>query len=161
MKKHILFFLFLLFSVSVFAQKDRDPGTYNYEIQFLRTGVEGTELFKIFTYCKKEKDCFDFAKVDAIKAIIFKGIPGSGLQRPMIPEAGAEDKYRDYFIEFFKPGGKYLNFVAISNDGSISEDDRFKVGKNLKIGIIISVQKANLRRELEAAGIVKPLSAGF
>jgi hypothetical protein len=161
MKKHILFLSFLLFSVFAFSQKDRDPGTYNYEIQFLRTGVEGTELFKIFTYCKKEKDCFDFAKVDAIKAILFKGIPGSGLQRPMIPEAGAEDKYRDYFIEFFKPGGKYLNFVAISNDGSISEDDRFKVGKNLKIGIIISVQKANLRRELEAAGIVKPLSSGF
>ena len=138
-----------------------DPANYNYEVQFLRTGLEGTELFKVYTYCKKEKDCFEFAKMDAVKALIFKGIPGSGMQRPMVNEVGAEDKYRDYFKEFFKEGGKYLNYVAIGNDGSISDEDRMKVGKKLKIGVIISVQKANLRKELEAAGIVKKLDSGF
>ena len=66
-----------------------------------------------------------------------------------------------FFTEFFKEGGKYLNYVAISNDGSISDEDRLKVGKKLKIGVILSVQKANLRRELEAAGIVKKLNSGF
>jgi len=143
------------------AQKGRDPGTYNYEVQFLKTGLEGTELFKVFTYCKKENDCFEYAKIDALKAILFKGIPGSGLQRPLVSDPGAEDKFRDYFKSFFSEGGKYLNFVAISNDGSIEDDDRLKVGKQLKIGVVVSVQKANLRRELEAVGIVKKLSDGF
>lgn len=161
MKQYFLFFVSLLLLQGLSAQKERDPGTYNYEVQFIKTGLEGTELFKVFTYCKKEKDCFEYAKIDALKAILFKGIPGSGLQRPLVPDPGAEDKYRDYFTNFFDDGGKYLNFVAISNDGSIEDGDRLKVGKQLKIGVVVSVQKANLRRELEAAGIVKKLSDGF
>ena len=158
-----VFFLFLSFCILQVgnAQKERDPGTYNYEVQFIKTGLEGTELFKVFTYCKKEKDCFEYAKIDALKAILFKGIPGSGLQRPLVADPGAEDKFRDYFKTFFSEGGKYLNFVAISNDGSIEDDDRLKVGKQLKIGVVVSVQKANLRRELESAWIVKKLSDGF
>ena len=160
MKKVFLSHLFfVIFCFSLHAQSD--PNGYNYEVQFLRTGVQGTELFKVYTYCKKEKDCFEEAKAAAIKAILFKGIPGSGYVRPMISEVGAEDKFRDYFKEFFKEGGKYLNYVSISNDGSISEDDRMKVGKKLKIGVIILVQKANLLREMESAGIVQKLNAGF
>jgi len=160
MKKIALFLIVVLFTTTrTIAQSD--PANYNYEVQFLRTGLEGTELFKVYSYCKKEKDCFEYAKMDAVKAIIFKGIPGSGMQRPMVTEVGAEDKYRDYFKEFFKEGGKYLNYVSISNDGSISDEDRMKVGKKLKIGVIVSVQKANLRKELEAAGIAKKLDAGF
>jgi hypothetical protein len=160
MKKSLIILSLLLFTMHE-SNAQSDPANYNYEIQFLRTGVEGTELFKVYTYCKKEKDCFEYAKMDAVKAIMFKGIPGSGMQRPMITEVGAEDKFRDFFKEFFKEGGKYLNYVAISNDGSISDEDRVKVGKKLKIGVILSVQKANLRRELEAAGIVQKLNSMF
>jgi hypothetical protein len=160
--KSVLVLFFSLFVLNnLQAQKDRDPASYNYEVQFIKTGLEGTELFKVYSYCKKEKDCFEYAKVNALKAILFKGIPGSGLQRPLVSDPGAEDKFRDYFKAFFSEGGKYLNFVAISNDGSIEDDDRLKVGKQLKIGVVVSVQKANLRRELEAAGIIKKLSDGF
>jgi hypothetical protein len=134
---------------------------YDYEVQFIRTGVEGTELFKVFAYGNNENECIERAKLDAVKALLFKGVPGSGLQRPMVTEVGAEEKYRDYFNTFFREGGKYLNYVAISNDGSIDDKDRFRVGKRLKIGVIVSVQKANLRRELEAANIVKKLDSGF
>jgi hypothetical protein len=160
MKKYLVFItLILLNSLQLYAQNK--PDDYNYEVQYLRTGLQGTELFKVYTYCKNEVDCFEFAKVDAVKAILFKGIPGSGIVGPMVREVGAEDKYRDYFKEFFKKGGKYLNFVSISNDGSIAEEDRLRVGKKLKIGVIILVQKENLRIEMESAGIVKRLDAGF
>ncbi|MFN7274136.1 MAG: hypothetical protein ACK5VF_03515, partial [Bacteroidota bacterium] len=94
---------------------------------------------------------------------MFKGIPGSGMQRPMISENGAEEKYRDYFNDFFRSGGRYLNFVALSTDGSIDSRDRIKVknGKLLKIGIVVSVQKDNLRKQLEDDKIIKSLSSGF
>jgi len=161
MKKYVFILIFTVgFQQFAFSQGN-NPTNYNYEIQFLKTGLQGTELFKVYSYCKKEKDCIENAKVDAVKAILFKGIPGSGITAPMVNEVGAEEKYSDYFKEFLKPGGKYLNYVSISNDGSINENDRFKVGKQLKIGVIVSVQKANLRKELEAAGIVKKLDNGF
>jgi hypothetical protein len=144
--------LLLLASSLSFAQNYRD---FNYEVQFLRTGLQGTELFKVFAYGRNEKQCFDNAKMDAIKAILFKGVPGSGLQKPMITELSEMDQHKDYFKAFFKDNGPYLNYVSISNDGSI------KVGNKLKIGVIVSVSKANLRSELESAGIIKKLNAGF
>lgn len=161
MTKKIILIVLLAITASICNAQSKNPDDYNYEVQFLRTGVQGTELFKVYSYCKKEEECFELAKADAIKAILFKGIPGSGIVGPMVREVGAEDKFRDYFLEFFKKGGKYLNFVSISNDGSIAEEDRLRVGKKLKIGVILLVQKDNLRKELESAGIVKKLDAGF
>lgn len=153
----------ILFATSCSSPKEI-PTTatfYDYEVQFIRTGTEGTELFKVFAYGGNEKECIETAKKNAVKALIFKGIPGSGNPRPLVNEVGAEEKYRDYFNEFFKDGGKYLNYVALSNDGSIDDKDRFRVGNRLKIGVVVSVQKFNLRKELEAANIIKKLDAGF
>ena len=61
----------------------------------------------------------------------------------------------------FYDGGKYMKFVSVSGDGSIAAEDRLKVGKEYKIGVVISVSKDNLRKDLEDAGIVKGLSSGF
>ena len=46
-----------------FSQKSSGNQDYNYEVQFIRTGLEGTELFKIYSYCKKEKNCFEILRV--------------------------------------------------------------------------------------------------
>jgi hypothetical protein len=164
MKKYL--FAFAIITMCIFSCESTKQTTsvaeyYDYEVQFVRTGTEGTELFKVFSYGNNERECIESAKLNAIKAIFFKGIPGSGLQKPMITEIGVEEKYKNYFNEFLKPGGKYLNYVALSSDGAIDARDRLKVGKRLKIGIVVSVQKANLRKELEAANIIRGLSSGF
>ena len=168
MKQRILilsiFCVNILVLISCRSAKLTDPRTstsYDYEVVFIRTGVEGTELFKVFSYGRNERECIEAAKVNAIKAVLFKGIPGSGLQRPMITEAGAEEKYKAYFNQFFSSGGRYLNFVALSSDGSIDSTDRMKVGGLVKIGFIVSVQKDNLRKELQDDKIIKSLSSGF
>ena len=54
-----------------------------------------------------------------------------------------------------------MKFVSASGDGNIAAGDRVKVGKEYKIGIVVSVMKDQLRKDLEAAGIVKGLSSGF
>ncbi len=154
---YTLAFFLLTYSLT-FAQNYRD---FNYEVQFIRTGLQGTELFKVFAYGRNERQCLEAAKMDAVKAILFKGVPGSGLQKPMVTELSEMKQHKDYFKAFFKDNGPYLNYVSISNDGSINENDRFKVGNKLKIGVIVSVNKANLRTELENAGIIKKLNAGF
>ncbi len=154
---YTLAFFLLTYSLT-FAQNYRD---FNYEVQFIRTGLQGTELFKVFAYGRNERQCLEAAKMDAVKAILFKGVPGSGLQKPMVTELSEMNQHKDYFKAFFKDDGPYLNYVSISNDGSINENDRFKVGNKLKIGVIVSVNKANLRTELENAGIIKKLNARF
>ncbi len=54
-----------------------------------------------------------------------------------------------------------MKYVSLSNDGSIDTDDRLKVGKEYKIGVVVSVMKDQLRKDLEKAGIIKALDAGF
>jgi hypothetical protein len=129
---------------------------YNYEIQHQGSGA-GTETVKVFSFAKNEKEGIELGKVNAIRAILFKGIPNANYQKPMVPEVGAEEKYKSYFNEFLKPGGKYLKFIALTNNNL----DVFKSTEQQKVGITVTIQKDNLRKELEAANIIKPLNYGF
>ena len=54
-----------------------------------------------------------------------------------------------------------MKFVSLTNDGAVAAGDRIKVGKEYKIGLIVSVRKDALRKDLEQAGIIKGLNSGF
>jgi hypothetical protein len=155
----------LFFCFSGYSQKKKNPAAfYNYEVECLGTGVDGTQLIKVWGYGKKPNDAVEQAKKNAVHAVMFKGIlagkPGC-MMRPLITDPGAEQQHQDYFDAFFKAKGKYLSFVTISNDGSIDPKDRLKVGGQYKVGAVVSVSHSALRKELEAAGIIKALGTGF
>ena len=129
---------------------------YNYEVQHIASS-EGTETLKVYSYAKTEKEGIEQGKLNAIRAIIFKGIPGADFQKPLVAEVGAEEKYKSYFSEFLKPGGKYLKFIALSSNSI----EVFKSDEMQKVGVTVTIQKDNLRKELEAANIIKTLTNGF
>jgi hypothetical protein len=161
----ILFFLTIL-SSSVLGKKKTSnlAAFYNYEVQCMGTGMEGTQLVKVWGYGKKPNDAIEQAKKNAVHAIIFKGITTGEkgcMQKPLVTAPGAEQQYQDYFNAFFESGSKYLNYVSLSSDGSIDPKDRLKAGNQYKIGVIVSVNHAQLRKELEDAGIIKKLGEGF
>lgn len=54
-----------------------------------------------------------------------------------------------------------MKFVSTSNDGAVDAGDVKKVGKEYKIGVVLSVNVSALRKDLEDAGIIKSLGAGF
>jgi hypothetical protein len=93
---------------------------------------------------------------------MFKGIIGGKpgcMQSPLVNKPGAEVQHSDYFNNFFSDGGSYLRFCSQTGDGSV---DRIKIDKRTyKVGVIVSVMHAQLRRELEAAGIIQKLGQGF
>ncbi len=165
--KHILLLAVVLsfFTLNSNAQKKKNVAAfYDYEVECMGTGMDGTQLLKVWGYSAKPSEAVELAKKNAVHAVMFKGIlngkPGC-MMRPLITEPGAEQQHQDYFTAFFKKGGKYLEFVSVSNDGSIDPKDRLKVGNRYKIGVVVSVSHSALRKELEAAGIVKPLGQGF
>ncbi len=51
-----------------------------------------------------------------------------------------------------------MKFVSTSGDGTPTT---MKVGKEYKIGVVVTVMVDLLRKDLEAAGIIKGLSSGF
>ncbi|MFZ4583434.1 MAG: hypothetical protein ACOYM7_12355, partial [Paludibacter sp.] len=135
-----------------------------YEIEGVDIGAQGTYLVKVWSYSKRPSVATEQAKKNAVHGIIFKGFVGrTGVpgQRPLTTNANVEQEKKEFFDNFFADGGKYMKFVTVSGDGSVAAEDRMKVGKRYKIGVIVSVNVSELRKDLEAAGIIRSLNSGF
>ena len=160
---------FLLFSsVISYAQSsrkaDKDTKKYRYEIEAVDVGAGGSYLIKVWSYSRNPDIAIEQAKKNAVHGIIFKGfigIRGVPGQHPLVNSPNVEQEKVEYFNAFFNDGGKYNKFVSLSSDGGIAAGDRLKVGKEYKIGVIVSVKTPELRKELESAGIIKGLNSGF
>jgi hypothetical protein len=167
-KLNLLFlpFLFLALGVSAQAGKkaEKDTKEWRYEVEVVQQGHEGTYLVKVWSYSKKPNIAIEQAKKNAVHGIIFKGVAASGRvpsQKALTNNPNLEMEKQEYFDDFFADGGKYLKFVNVTGDGSVAAEDRLKVGKEYKIGVVLSVNVDGLRKDLEAAGVVKSLSSGF
>ena len=164
MKKITLTLFILAAFIFSCKTKQTQAPTYDYEVQCLGTGKQGTQLVKIWGYGKNPTEAIEQAKMNAVHAILFKGVatgsPGC-IQRPLVTNNQAEEQYKTYFTEFFAINGKYLKYVTLSTDGSIDPNDRLKVGKKYKIGVAVTVNSDALRSELEDKGIIKKLGSGF
>lgn len=137
---------------------------YNYEIEPLGVGNDGTKVFKVWGYGKKVEDAVMNAKEAAVAACIFKGLPGgagSAATPAICSQPNAEVTHADYFGTFFEVGGKYLQFVAVTTDGAPAGEDRLKMKKGYKVAIYVQVMYNELRKQLEADGIARRLDSGF
>lgn len=176
MKTHFLKLSFILalmcLSVQTYGQKrakriaDEDTKNWRYEIQCLSVASQGSYIVKIYSYSRNKNVAIEQSKKNAIHGVIFRGIPQSEIgcvaQPPMARHPNLEEKNRDYFESFFSEDGEYRKFVTLTTDGAVAPGDRLKVGRReYKIGLIVSVDIAGLRKELEAAGIIKGLATGF
>lgn len=144
------------------ANKDTETGRY--EIEAVQTGAQGTYLIKVWSYSKKPDIAIEQAKKNAVHGVCFKGFAGKkGVtgQKPLVPSLAVEREKADFFKSFFADGGGYMRFVNLSTDGAIAAEDRMKIGKEYKIGVIVSVNVAALRKALEEAHIIQNLGAGF
>lgn len=159
-----------VYSTSAFAQAgkkaDKDTKLWRYEVQCVGVGNEGTKLIKVFSYSKKADVAIEQAKKNAVHAMIFQGFNGNSgsgcpTQKPLTDNPALEQEKADFFDAFFADGGKYMKFVSVSGDGQVAAEDRMKVGKEYKVGVVVSVMYDLLRKDLEAAGIIKGLSSGF
>ena len=136
---------------------------YNYEIECLGVGQDGTKLVKIWGYGKKADDAVFEAKKNAVAAVIFRGIPGGrgAAATPAILSVDGYEKNMDFFDDFFKAGGMYLSFVNSTTDGMPGGSDRIKMSKGYKVALSASVAYDQLRKYLEEKGIAKKMDAGF
>lgn len=170
-KIQILFVVLLslgaVISISAQNRKERKilyNSQYNYEIEALGVGQDGTKVFKIWGYGSTVGEAVISAKANAVAACIFKGLTGGAGAAPTPPicsEANIEVTKSEYFEKFFELGGKYLQYVAVTNDGNPAGEDRLKIKKGYKVAIYVQVMYDALRRQLEADGIARRLDAGF
>jgi hypothetical protein len=150
-----IFITFVLSSCSISSKVTND-----YQVECVSVGNDGTQLVKVWTYVKNPDKASSQAKINAVHAVIFKGINDGNngcMQRGLVLKNDTEIKFKEYFESFFKRNGRYLSFVSTSGNGIINPADRIKTSNGYKIGIVISVRHAALRKELEENGIINKL----
>lgn len=143
---------------------DTDTRQWRYEIEPVATGAQGTYQIKVWSYSKDPNVAIEQAKKNAVHGVIFKGIAGTQRlqsQKALVTDPNMEEKRKDFFEPFFADGGAYMKFVNLSGNNAIAAGDRVKIGKEYKIGVVISVNKDALRKELESAGIIAKLGDIF
>ena len=121
-------------------------------------------MIKVWSYSKKPAVAMEQAKKNAIHGVIFQGFAGGGQgctsQRPLSDDPELVQQKAEFFDNFFADGGKYMQFVGNASDG-LNPNDRVKIGKEYKVGVIVTVLKDNLRKYLEETGMIKKLDSGF
>lgn len=164
MKKIALFLLLLACALGVSAgtkkKAEKDTNHFRYELECAGNAAQGMYLVKVWSYSRKAAVAAEQCKKNAVHGIIFKGYSGANgcvAQRPLAANPGVEAEYADFFDAFFKDGGEYQKYVSTVS----GTQEVLKVGKEYKVGVVVSVSKDALRKALEAAGVVKSLNYGF
>jgi len=169
----------VLLSLGSCYRKNINTTSLNYEVVPMVQSTQGNVNFKVFSYGYDPDDALERCKMDAVHAVLFKGIPGSNQEKPLIPDMDAFSKNREYFATFFGvkdskdisttavsifgrvrllPGnanGPYRLYVGFSGDGSVNPNDRMKVDNRYKVGVAVAVNVSLLRKRLEKDGIIK------
>ena len=158
MKKFLLFAVLVLTATFTGAAKKSNKAPYmqhvKYELECAGNGVQGTYLVRVWTYSKKQKDAQAACPRNAVHGVIFLGFDGGDGcigQKALVPNRNAETEYQDFFNAFFSDNGDYRNYVSVVAGSELCE----KVGRQYRAGVIVAIQKDDLRSALIAAGIIK------
>jgi hypothetical protein len=139
---------------------EKDTEHFRYEIECAGNGTQGTYLVKVWSYSKKASVAENQCRKNAVHGVIFKGYGGGQgcvSQRPLANQPGVEAQYKEYFDSFFANGGEFQKYASVMEGTT----ETVKVGREYKVGCVVSVRKDDLRKALEAAGIIRGLNSGF
>lgn len=156
-QKLLLILLFLGIGLTTaMAKKNYHDVVKQYDIEAESVGQQGSYMVRVYVYGKKVKD--EDIVLAAIHGVIFRGVPGKqgvATQRPLASSITVESEKADYFEAFFD--GPYSRFGSVV----VGTETRVKTKGGVKLGAVVQVSKDELRRELEQAGVVRSLNAGF
>lgn len=143
-----------------------DTERWRYELICVGTGSQGTYLVKVWSYSKKPDVAKEQALKNAVHGVIFKGFPGGNncqSQKPMARNPELQTEKAEFFEAFFNTeNGAYRRYVNFTTNGVPAAGDVIKANKKeYKVGVVISINKDELRKYLESQGIIKGLDAGF
>lgn len=122
---------------------------YTGEVIFLYKEAQGTIALKSTGYGKNQAAAVTDAQVNAFNVLLFRGLPGTELNIPLIDNE-AKTRGAGYFKKFFGEGN-YKTFMMSSTESSALVKMR---GTN-KITVDIMINYNSLRRDLEQNQLIR------
>lgn len=122
------------------------------EVNYISSSEKGTIMVSAAGYGKSKPDAINNAETSAFKNLIFRGIPGSQYQLPIVPNEAEARKQHNTYFENLLANGKYKSFMMLSEELSAFSPAN-KNQKNILMKVKINVDA--LRRDMEQQGVVR------
>lgn len=128
-----------------------------HQVECLGVDLDGSQTLRAWGKGKNRAQAIETAKKNAVRAVIFKGIPGTGEcnKRPLVTEVNAEEKYESYFNRFFADGGIYKQFVSMEDEKRNSRQKSADASIE-NWGVVVRVNRAALRQRLIEDDVINP-----
>lgn len=149
----------LLFAALLLGLSAMAGGVSEYEIEGAGTGAQGTYLVKVSVLTKDKKISNAEIGKCAVHGVLFRGFADQKTkrhQKPLAGSASVESENVDFFKNFFD-GGSANDYVGVVSESKST----VKAGKQYRISAIVTVNKEQLRKDLESAGVLRGLNSVF
>ena len=143
----------ILVAMSILGLQSCSPKLqpYSGEVNFLYKEAQGTIAVKSTGYGKNQSEAVADAQKNAFKILLFKGLPGTELNVPLIEnENDAKSKHGDYLKKLFDQGN-YKTFMMSSTESS----NLIKMKGTKKITVDLKINYNSLRKDLELNQIIR------
>lgn len=147
--KNIFFFL----SVVILGLHSCSPKLHPHsaEVSFIYKEAQGTIALKSIGYGNNQTDAVTDAQKNAFEVLLFKGLPGTELNIPLIEnESEVKSKYSEYLKKFFDEG-IYKSFMMSSTESS----NLIKIKGGKKIAVDVKINYNSLRKDLEKNQLIR------
>jgi len=143
--------LFIIISILGLYSCSPKIQPYSGEVNFLYKEAQGTIAVKSTGYGKNQSEAVTDSQLNAFKVILFKGIPGTELNVPLIEnENDAKSKNNAYFKKLFDEAN-YKTFMMSSTESS----NLIKVKGGKKISVDVKINYNSLRKDLEQNQVIR------
>lgn len=149
----------LLFATVLFSLIAIAGNVSEYEIEGAGTGAQGTYLVRVSVLTKDKKISNAEIGKCAVHGVLFRGFVDQKTkrhQKPLAGNASVESENVDFFKNFFD-GGSANDYVGVVSESKST----VKAGKQYRISAIVTVNKEQLRKDLENAGVLRGLNSIF
>lgn len=145
----ILKILCLLILVSIYSCKT--TATYSAEVSFVAKEEQGTITVRSYGFGKNVKDAIKDAQKNAFNVLLFKGLPGTELNVPLVQnEYEAKNNHKSYFDNLLEDGGLFRYLMLNSSNSQPS-----KVKGGYSSNLVLKINYNSLRKDLEQNGIIR------
>ena len=160
--KHLLymwkFACLLLLVLTGCGSKQSVSSYHSFESECLGVELDGSETVRAWGRGKNRSDAIEQAKKNSVRDVLFKGIIAGSREcsvRPLLAEVNAQERYAYYFNDFFRDGGKYLNYVSME-DKKTSSNMKTSNKTQVSYSITVRVLRSRLQQKLIEDKILKP-----
>ena len=131
---------------------------YDFKTRLIGTELDGSYTVTSWGRARHALDAYNQAKKQAVYDILFTGVEPQTTnltrQLPLLMEVNAKEKYQEYFENFFKDHGEYLNYCSMK-DKRWQSSDFYKNDRQVVCKTTVMVYRSKLKSKLIEDNIIK------